>query len=199
MDRETKMTSHRPTKPKRQRKADRILHSGVTQDEIKCDYALGPFDRMAVAMDHKWGIDRLVELVSPDMAQRYGAAMAKLNAAIDDQDPEQVTLRAGVCMRGMQAMDQAATESGAQPASDEMWLLHADGMEYGLLRDARAWQRVQDKHPDVTLVSEREMVLAIAMYQQSVTGKTIAAVRSSFPKADVIKITNKNLEDEIPW
>ena len=125
--------------------------------------------------------------------------MAKLNQAIDDQDPEQVTLRAGVCMRGMQAMDQAATESGAKPASDEMWLLQADGMEYGLLRDTRAWQRVQDQHPNVTLVSEREMVLAIAMYQQSVVGKTIAAVKSNFPKADVIKITNKNLEDEIPW
>jgi hypothetical protein len=47
---------------------------------------------MAFAMDKKWGVDRLVELVSPDMAERYGAAMAKLNAAIDARDPEQVKL-----------------------------------------------------------------------------------------------------------
>jgi hypothetical protein len=73
----------RPKRPTRQRKSDRMLHSGVTQEEIQCDYALAPFDHMAHSLDLKWGVDRLVELVSPDMAERYGSAMAKLNAAID--------------------------------------------------------------------------------------------------------------------
>ena len=189
----------RPKRPTRQRKADRVLHSGVTQEEIRCDYAVAPFDHMAHAMDRKWGVDRLVELVPPEMAERYGAAMAKLNAAIDAADPEQVSLRAGVCMRGMAAMDKAATEAGAEPASQDVWLVQADGREFGLLRDARAWQSVQEKHPGVRLISEREMILAIEMYQRSLAGQMVQAVKDSFPQADVIKIPNDNLEDELPF
>lgn len=189
----------RPKRPTRQRKADRVLHSGVTQEEIRCDYAVAPFDHMAHAMDRKWGVDRLVELVPPEMAERYGAAMAKLNAAIDAADPEQVSLRAGVCMRGMAAMDKAATEAGAEPASQDVWLVQADGKEFGLLRDARAWQSVQEKHPGVRLISEREMILAIEMYQRSLAGQMVQAVKDSFPQADVIKIPNDNLEDELPF
>lgn len=176
-----------------------MIHSGIPAEEIRCDYALAPFDRMAAEMDRKWGVDRLVELVSPEMAERYGSAMAKLNAAIDAADPEQVSLRANVCMRGMQAMDQAATESGAEPASQDVWLVQADGREFGLLRDARAWPAVQKKHPNLRLISEREMILAIEMYQQSLTGKMIETVTDSFPNADVIKIPNSNLEDELPF
>lgn len=189
----------RPKRPVRQRKADRVLHSGVTQEEIRCDYAVAPFDHMAHAMDRKWGVDRLVELVPPEMAERYGAAMAKLNAAIDAADPEQVSLRAGVCMRGMAAMDKAATEAGAEPASQDVWLVQADGREFGLLRDARAWQSVQEKHPGVRLISEREMILAIEMYQRSLAGQMVQSVKDSFPQADVIKIPNDNLEDELPF
>jgi hypothetical protein len=193
------MTAKRPKRPVRQRKSDRILHSGVTQEEIRCDYALAPFDHMAVEMDRKWGVDRLTELVPVEMAEKYGSAMAKLNDAINAADPEQVTLRAGVCMRGMAAMDQAATQSGATPASRDVWLVQADGREFGLLRDARAWQSVQERHPNVRLISEREMVLAIEMYQRSLAGQMVQAVKDSFPKADVIKIPNNNLEDEIPF
>lgn len=189
----------RPKRPVRQRKSDRILHSGVTQEEIRCDYALAPFDHMAHQMDLKWGVDRLTELVPPEMAEKYGSAMAKLNAAIEAQDPEQVSLRAGVCIRGMQAMDLAATQSGAEPASEDVWLVQADGREFGLLRDARAWQRVQQKHPDLRLITEREMVLAIEIYQRSQTGQMVEAVKSSFPQADVIKIADDNLEDELPF
>jgi hypothetical protein len=133
-----------------------------------------------IQMDLKWGVDRLVELVTTEMAEKYGSAMAKLNAAIDANDPEQVSLRAGVCMRGMEAMDQAATQSGAEPASRDVWLVQADGREFGLLRDARAWQSVQEKHPDLRLLTEREMVLAIEMYQRSLAGQMVEQVKSSF-------------------
>lgn len=189
----------RPKRPVRQRKADRLLQPGRSHEEIQCDYALGPFDRMAVEMDRKWGTDRLVELVTPEMAAKYGSAMAKLNDAIEANDPEQVSIRVGVCVRGMQAMDLAAAQAGAQPASDDVWLVQADGREVGLLRDGRAWRRVQEKHPGIQLITEREMILALEVYNRSLTGQMVEAVKSSFPKADVIKIPNNNLEDEIPF
>ena len=189
----------RPARPRRQRKSDRLIHPGASGNEIVVDHALAPFDRMAIEMEHKWGVDRLVELVAPEMAAKYGSAMAKLNDAINAEDVEEVTLRVGVCMRGMAAMDQAATQAGAQPASDDVWLIQADGKQYGLMRDGRGWRRAQEKHPDVQLVTEREMILAIEMYRQSVAGQTIDAVKDSFPQAEVIKVKNTNIEDDIPW
>jgi hypothetical protein len=189
----------RPKRPTRQRKADRLLHPEARQEEIRCDFAVAPLDHMAVEMDRKWGVDRLVELVSPEMAERYGSAMAKLNEAINAKDPEQVSLRAGVCMRGLAAMDQAAAQSGATPASLDVWLVQADGREFGLLRDARAWRAVQEKYPNLRLISEREMILAIEMYQQSLTGQMVQAVKDGFPQADVIKIPNNSLDDPLPF
>jgi len=193
------MTEHRPTKPRRQRSADRVLHRDVTAVQIKCDFALAGFDRMANAMDHKWGIDRLVELVPADVAAKYGSAMAKLNQAIDDQDPDEVAVRASVCIRGMQAMDQIATQAHGEPPTAQVWVVEADGYTFGLMRDPRAWQRAQEAYPKLELITEREMVLALTMYRRSLAKEMIDAAKAAFPSAEVTAIRNKELEDDIPW
>ena len=193
------MTEHRPTKPRRQRSADRVLHRDVTAVQIKCDFALAGFDRMANAMDHKWGIDRLVELVPADVAAKYGSAMAKLNQAIDDQDPDEVAVRASVCIRGMQAMDQIATQAHGEPPTAQVWVVEADGYSFGLMRDPRAWQRAQEAYPKLELITEREMVLALTMYRRSLAKEMIDAAKAAFPGAEVTAVRNMELEDDIPW
>ena len=193
------MTEHRPTKPRRQRSADRVLHRDVTAVQIKCDFALAPFDRMANAMDHKWGIDRLVELVPADVAAKYGSAMAKLNQAIDDQDPDDVAVRASVCIRGMQAMDQIATQAHGEPPTAQVWVVEADGYSFGLMRDPRAWQRAQEAYPKLELITEREMVLALTMYRRSLAKEMIDAAKAAFPGAEVTAVRDMELEDDIPW
>lgn len=193
------MTEHRPTKPRRQRSADRVLHRDVTAVQIKCDFALAPFDRMSNAMDHKWGIDRLVELVPADVAAKYGSAMAKLNQAIDDQDPDEVAVRASVCIRGMQAMDQIATQAHGEPPTAQVWVVEADGYSFGLMRDPRAWQRAQEAYPKLELITEREMVLALTMYRRSLAKEMIDAAKAAFPGAEVTAVRNMELEDDIPW
>ena len=193
------MTEHRPTKPRRQRSADRVLHRDATAVQIKCDFALAPFDRMANAMDHKWGIDRLVELVPADVAAKYGSAMAKLNQAIDDQDPDEVAVRASVCIRGMQAMDQIATQAHGEPPTAQVWVVEADGYTFGLMRDPRAWQRAQEAYPKLELITEREMVLALTMYRRSLAKEMIDAAKAAFPGAEVTAVRNMELEDDIPW
>ena len=193
------MTEHRPIKPRRQRSADRVLHRDVTAVQIKCDFALAGFDRMANAMDHKWGIDRLVELVPADVAAKYGSAMAKLNQAIDDQDPDEVAVRASVCIRGMQAMDQIATQAHGEPPTAQVWVVEADGYTFGLMRDPRAWQRAQEAYPKLELITEREMVLALTMYRRSLAKEMIDAAKAAFPGAEVTAVRNMELEDDIPW
>lgn len=199
------MTAKKPRRPKHQRKADRITQgaAGWSPDEIRCDYAIAPLDRLAVEMDRKWGVDRLVELVSTQTAEKYGSALAKLNAAIADNNPEMVAARASVCMRGLQAMDAEATQAGAQPATDEVWLVEADGYQFALMRDARAWPRIQENFPGVELISDREIVLALVMYKQSVVSKALDEARKIQPGAEIIgfgeKVLDDNPEDPLPF
>ena len=195
------MTEKKPKRPTRQRKSDRIIHPGISQEEIQCDYALGPFDRMAHDMDKKWGVDMLVELVSPETAAKYGSAMAKLNAAIEAQDPAMVAARAAVCMRGMQAMDAEATEAGKQPASNDVWILAFNGKQVGLLKDGRAWRQVQAKHPDLQLITENDVILALEAFEASKLGQMKAMIEGDFPQAEVtgFKFKKEGLEDELPF
>ena len=195
------MTEKKPKRPTRQRKSDRIIHPGISQEEIQCDYALGPFDRMAHDMDKKWGVDMLVELVSPETAAKYGSAMAKLNAAIEARDPAMVAARAAVCMRGMQAMDAEATAAGKQPASDDVWILAFNGKQVGLLKDGRAWQRVQEAHPGLQLITQNDVILALEAMEASTLGKMKAMIEGDFPQAEVtgFKSKKEGLEDEIPF
>lgn len=188
-------------KPTRQRKSDRLLYPGISAEERLCDYALGPFDRMAFDMDKKWGVDVLVELVSPETAARYGSAMEKLNAAIEAHDPAMVAARAAVCMRGMQAMDAEAVAAGKQPASDDVWILAFNGKQVGLLKDGRAWQRVQAAHPDLQLITQNDVILALEAMEASALGKMKAMIEDGFPQAEVtgFKFKKEGLEDEIPF
>ena len=105
--------------PRRGRKGDSIISPSASREQIMVDMAVVAFDRTALEMDRKWGIDRLVDLVAPDMAIKYGQALARMNEAISDGgDPTLAQRRANDCVRGMQAMDRVATESGAQRASE---------------------------------------------------------------------------------
>jgi hypothetical protein len=193
------VTEQRPQKPRRERKSDRLIHPGATATQIKCDFALAPFDKIARDMDHKWGIDRLVELVPADVAAKYGSAMAKLNAAIDAQDPDEVATRASVCVRGMQAMDQIASQAHGEPPTAQVWVVEADGYAFGLMRDPRAWQRAQEAYPKLELITEREMVLALTMYRRSLAKEMIDAAKAAFPGAEVTAIRDMELEDDIPF
>ena len=65
------------------------------------DMAVVAFDRTTLEMDRKWGIDRLVDLVTPDMAIKYGQALARMNEAISDgSDPTLAQRRANDCVIG---------------------------------------------------------------------------------------------------
>lgn len=190
-------------RPRREKKADRLTHPGKSAAEIQCDFALAPFDRVAIEMERKWGVDRLPELVAPEMAAKYGSAMSKLNQAIEANDVEQVVLRASVCIRGLQAMDRAAEEAGAKPAPADVWLFQADGREYAVLRDDAAWPSVLQDRPGCVVLTEREVVMAVERFVQTRLGETVVAVKQAFPGAAVSGVRKEDddgeLNGEIPW
>jgi len=188
-------------RPKRKRKADRLTYGSASEKEIRADYAVAPFDKMVRDMDRKWGVDRLPEIVSPEMAAKYGSALAKLCAAIDEGEPEMIAARAAVCIRGMAAMDAEALSAGKEPAGDDVWIMEFNGIEVGLVKDGRAWPAVKAHHPDLELITENDVITALAFYRESKLGEMQAAAQKAFEGAEVIRfeVKEKGMEDDIPF
>jgi hypothetical protein len=187
------------TRPQRHQKHDRLMHSGATEAEVKTDFALGPFDKAARAMDAKWGVNRLPDLASPATGQRWAQAMVNLNAAIGAADPELVAARVAACLRGFDLMDKEAEAAGHHPITPEAWEFEIDGKVCALLRDDAAWPAYSAMRPGVRVYTIREVVNALAAY-----GQTVAAVKDTFPGAQVTAIRKSTpleaeLADHIPF
>ncbi len=173
-----------PKRPKR-RKLDRLVSPDVTAAENACHHAIAPFDRVAREMEKKWGIDRLPELVAPEMAQRYGAALAHMNDCLDKADPEATAAAAQNCIRGLNAMDNAASAAGYQPATGAFWEYDLDGWKFAVLLDDREWQTAKEKRPDLTFFTMREAALAMRAWCQALP---IEKIKHHLPAATVSKL-----------
>jgi len=184
---------------KRQKKSDRILHGSQSKDAIMCDYALAPVDRLAIQMDEKWGIDVLPELVSVSMSQKYGSAVAKMNAAVEAGDVEECKKRCEVVIRGLQAMDAEAERIGVQRASTDVWEVQIDGKLFGVMRDGRSWRTIKKQRPELELLTLREVGLAYSWFRDNWAGELEKAAKQSFPGAEVMDIKGKLFDDPIPW
>lgn len=184
---------------KRQKKSDRILHGSQSKDAIMCDYALAPVDRLAIQMDEKWGIDVLPELVSVSMSQKYGSAVAKMNAAVEAGDVDECRKRCEVVIRGLQAMDAEAERTGAQRASTDVWEVEIDGKLFGIMKDGRSWRTVKKQRPELELLTLREVGLAYSWFRDNWAGELEKAAKQSFPGAEIIDIKGKLFDDPIPF
>lgn len=189
-------------RPRRQRKADRLLSPDAHKDEIACDYAIAPMDRLATQMDEKWGIDQLPTLVSVETAQKYGIAMAHLNACILETEPTKCADAANNVIRGLHAMDAEATAAGHQPASGEFWeyeLPPMDGrpeIRVAVARDITEWQTIKKRRPDLVVYSMREVALALDFYQRN---GLLQEVKKNFPSAQVTKIKPQKTKPPVDY
>lgn len=163
------------------------------------DFAVAPLDRAAIEMDRKWGIDRLPELVEPAMALKYGAAMAYMNAAIGKPDPAAAAQAAANCIKGLQAMDAAATAAGHKPLSPQVWEVEIDGEKYAILREVGDWRAFEDQRPGVKYFTMREVAVALHASRHAVI-----TVRDAIKGAEMTAIRTRTaleneLNDEIPF
>ena len=184
-------------RPTRQKKDDRILHKGATANEIKADLSLAPFDAAARAMDKRWGIDRLPEIVSTESAAKWGKAMAGLNGAIDANDPDKVKFWVEICLRGLAAMDAEAVSLG-RPVSDPMiWEHEYEGQVYGIIEDGREWPTAYAKRPGIAIFSMREVAIALHEHRNGL----VNAAKLAFPGAEVkhVRRPKADLEDDLDF
>ena len=189
----------KPGRQTRQKKSDRILYGSQSKDAIMCDYALAPVDRLAIQMDEKWGIDVLPELVSVSMSQKYGSAVAKMNAAVEAGDVEECRKRCEVVIRGLQAMDAEAERIGAQRASTDVWEVEIDGKLFGVMKDGRSWRTIKKQRPELELLTLREVGLAYSWFRDNWAGELEKSAKQSFPGAEIVDIKGKLFDDPIPF
>jgi hypothetical protein len=80
-------------------------------------------DQVAVAMERKWGIDRLRLLVSVDLRARFDAQKDRLDQAIASNLEDHVRVQTRAMTRAWEAVDRAAMEAGHWPLRTEVWEL----------------------------------------------------------------------------
>ena len=181
----------------RPRKPDRITNpksiGNVTHESIY--HSLRPLDEMVYQMEKRWGVDRLPALVESELAARFGAAKAKLDAAIDKNEPAEVQKRVRVMMKGWKTLSDAAEKAGAAEISAEIWEGRADsGVKYAFCRtDAEAHLAAKSRK-DYRVFSVAEVVRLL----DSRFG-LIAAAKEVFPGATVERINHGDLDDDLPF
>lgn len=168
------------------------------QDSIY--HAVAALDETAIRCEEKWGIDRLQKIVPPETASRFGSAKAKLDAALEADDADEVARRASVLARGWEALDKAATAAGHQPEEVEAWLWRdEDGKPHAFVRDVADAVKYGKRHPGVVIWSMPEVVRTAAAFAAEM-GKLGTAAKTTFPGAEIVDIRDKEVpSDEIPF
>jgi uncharacterized protein (DUF1697 family) len=185
-------------RPVRHMKSDRVISPKVSVEEQQCDTMVGALAYDTQRMDWKWGIGRLEELVSTETAAKYGLAMARLNQAMDAHCVGDVSKWVESCRRGLVIMDAEALSRGHLALSTDVWEVEAEGIKFVLVRDGRKWQDVAERLPDARIITEREMVLALAVYKDSLLSDVVEAARQHFGAAsEVTEIRSAAADAEI--
>ena len=173
-------------RPVRHMKSDRIVSPKVSVEEQQCDTMVGALAYDTQRMNWKWGIGRLEELVSTETAAKYGLAMARLNQAMDAHCVGDVSKWVESCRRGLVIMDAEALSRGHLALPTDVWEVEAEGIKFVLVRDGRKWQDVAERLPDARIITEREMVLALASYKDSLLSQVVDAARKHFGAASEV-------------
>lgn len=156
--------------------------------------ALRPFWRAEDKASQRWGgIVRLQSLVSPELSARYGSAYAKLQAAIKAFDSQETARLAGVCIRGLEALDKAASESQESLEPRSVFIQH-HGRQYVVALDRIDLPAI--KAPDgVPVLSIQELLEARQIVLDGQI-KALDAIQTAFPGSEV---SFKGAGDPLPF
>ena len=174
--------------------------SFMRQTDEAIFHVLQTVDETARRMEDKWGVDRLATLVSADTAAKFGSAKAKLDAAIDDNDADEVTKRAAIMQRGWEALDREATKRGYASLSITAWTWRDDGdRAHAFVRDVAEAHQYGKENPGVAVWTMAEVIRIVAGFDH--LSKNIgSAAKVAFPGAEIAAIRkSKSINDEIPF
>ena len=164
------------------KKPETVAYRDPYQDETIVA-GLRPFWRAEDKASQKWGgIVRLQSLVSPDLSARYGSAYAKLQAAIKAFDSQETARLAGVCIRGLDALDKAASESHESLEPRSVFIQH-HGRSYVVAIDRADVAAI--KAPEGVPVLSIQELLECRQIVLDGQIKALDAIQTAFPGSQV--------------
>ena len=78
-------------------------------------------DEVAVAMERKWGVDRLRRLVSDDLRERFDRQARKWNEALYKYNLPEIEKHGTAMRKGWQILDRVAEQPGAEDLNPHVW------------------------------------------------------------------------------
>jgi len=90
--------------------------------KINCMQAVADrVDVVVVALEKKWGVDRLRRLVDDDLRERFDRQHRKFNEALFAHDLVEIEKHAAGMKKGWEMLDRMATANGAAPLAPSVW------------------------------------------------------------------------------
>jgi hypothetical protein len=155
-------------------------------------------DQVAIAMERKWGLDRLRVIVSDCLRAKFDEQKDRLDAAIQSGEERYVAAQVDGMKRAWSALDRAAHDAGQTLLAPEVWecVLPSTGEVVSLVRTAAEAHHVA-RECRVFTVGEVAILI-------DTLGDGVLDVKHKFPGATVIGIRRRapadwERGDEIPF
>jgi hypothetical protein len=153
-------------------------------------------DEVVVALEKKWGVDRLRRLVDDDLRERFDRQHRKFNEALFNHDLAEIEKHAAGMKKGWEMLDRAATANGAVPLAPTVWEVRMpSGKVCALVRTAAEAVAVSadGRFVEVWMLDEIGRLIEGPW-------RDIGKVKEAFPGAIVSDLRQKELfDDEIPF
>lgn len=180
----------------------RMMGSSVTSEATyrKIQNHLTEYDRVVSDYERRWGVERLPNLVSPELRDRFWQQMDKLNDAIHRDAAVDVEHHVAVTLRAYGALEKEAIALGGKEIGMDVWTAHVDDKVVAIARDEQAVMHIKKDMPDALVYCVQEVAVILAKWSEQ--NALAVAVKDTFPGATVsdVKPTLKDkLDDEIPF
>jgi hypothetical protein len=163
-------------------------------------------DIVALAMEQKWGADRLRLLVDKELREKFDRQRYLTNQAVWHGELEDVRRECRRMINAWRALDRAAEAAGASQVAGEVWeCVGASGAVYALVRHPSDARHVQASGRLVKVFTLDEVANLLDGFPE------LAKVKETFPGAAVTRVktiigdplhgvssSRAKLDDELP-
>src|SRR6476620_9931273 len=102
------------------RKLDHAIEA-MSSETYRVQAMVEGLDQVAIAMERKWGVDRLRLIVSDFLRAKFDEQKDRLDDAIQSGEERYVAAQVEGMKRAWSALDRAAHDAGEQPLAPEVW------------------------------------------------------------------------------
>lgn len=174
--------------------------SGVNERVYrKIQDAVIEHDKTVTEYERRWGVDRLPELVPPELRERFLLQCDRLNEAIATNDADEVRRLVPISCRAYAALEKAAREAGHAELTGEAWeAAMPDGGVLCVTRNIHEAAKVARERPEALVWSVEEVARVVGSYEAA---KAVTLAKRAFPGATVEERvpTLSELDEDIPF